>query len=240
MRVHRICLGNHHFKAGTLVCLIISAFIVIVSRVNISTDLGLFLPEPETRFDQLLRHQLDNGASTNIILIAFSGIERQALAEFNKSFSEALRNTGTFSKVTNSAAALGEEALSFLEKNRYLLTHNNLEQQFSVEGFSAALDKRIEGLASTAASIEKRYLRRDPTGEVLGLLEEWQGKISRYKKPNERHGVWFSKDEDRTLILAEIGSDIRKMKNQIEAVTVIRLKPCHCPCPGWTSVVNST
>jgi predicted exporter len=211
-----------YFKAGTLVCLIIAAFVVIVSRINVSTDLGLFLPEAETQFDELLRHQLDNGASTNIILVAFSGLERELLAEFNKSFSEALRNTSIFSKVTNGAAALGEEALSFLETNRYLLTHNNLEQQFSAEGFSAALDQRIEGLASTAAPMEKRYLRRDPTGEVLGLLEEWQGKVSRFKKPNERHGVWFSKDESRTLILAEIGSDIRKMKNQIEAVTVIR------------------
>ena len=211
-----------YFKAGTLVCLIIAAFVVIVSRINVSTDLGLFLPEAETQFDELLRHQLDNGASTNIILVAFSGLERELLAEFNKSFSEALRNTSIFSKVTNGAAALGEEALSFLETNRYLLTHNNLEQQFSVEGFSAALDQRIEGLASTAAPMEKRYLRRDPTGEVLGLLKEWQGKVSRFKKPTERHGVWFSKDESRTLILAEIGSDIRKMKNQIEAVTVIR------------------
>ena len=54
-----------HIKAVALVCFLLAAFVVIFTRLTVSTDLGLFLPEPETQFDRLLRHQLDNGASVS-------------------------------------------------------------------------------------------------------------------------------------------------------------------------------
>ena len=96
-----------------------------------------------------------------------------------------LGQSGTFSTVTNNARSLSTRALEFLEKHRYLLTHHDLTEQFSVSGLKSALQARLEGLASSSAAVEKRYLRNDPTGEVAALLEEWQGKISRHKRPAE-------------------------------------------------------
>ena len=225
-------------KAVTLVCFLLAAFFIIFTRFSVSTDLGLFLPEPDTHFDRLLRHQLDNGASTNIILIAFSGLPEKELADFNRRFTEILDNNGNFSRVTNSASSLGDEALEFLEANRYLLTHSDLSRKFSVEGFTESLLARLEGLASSAAPIEKKFLRKDPTGEVLGLLEEWQGKISRHKRPNERHGVWFSSDQSRTLILAEIAAEISDMSNQVAAVMDIRAAYEKMKIPGLEVVMT--
>ncbi len=198
------------------------AVAVIAIRLDVSTDLGVFLPEGKTRFDRLLRHQLNNGASANIILVALSGLPVKELSEQNRKFAEVLRASGKFSSVTNHAGNLGDEALEFLKQNRYLLTHSDLSQKFSVEGFRQSLSERVQGLASALAPLEKQLLRHDPTGEVLGLLGEWQGKISRHKRPNERNGVWFSDDSERSLILVEIDADISEMENQESAVQVIR------------------
>ncbi len=209
-------------KAGLLTSLLIACFFTIFQRIEVSTDLGLFLPDPETRFDRLLRHQLDNGASSNIVLLGFSGLPGEQLADFNIEFSAALNESPFFSKVTNSAAALGDEALAFLESNRYLLTHNDLSESFSVSALKTALQSRLNGLASSAAALEKKYLQRDPSGEIMGLLKEWQGKISRHKRPLEKYGAWFSNDELRSLVLAEIATDITDMSNQIDAVNALR------------------
>jgi predicted exporter len=186
----------------------------------------------------LLRHQLDNGASTNIILVAFSGLPQKQLADFNHRFTEKLNSSETFSRVTNNASSMGDELLEFLQTNRYLLTHSDLSRKFSVDGFAQSLSDRLEGLASSAAPIEKKFLRRDPTGEVLGLLEEWQGKISRHKTPNERHGVWFSGDRSRTLVLAEIAADISDMANQTAAVIEMRATYEQMKIPGIEVVMT--
>lgn len=209
-------------KALALVCMLLGSVFIIADRFNISTDLGTFLPDAETKFDRLLRHQLYSGTSTNIILLGFKGLPEKQLADFNHKISDELMKSGLFSVVRNNASNLDETALNFLEENRYLLTHNELSEKFSVAGLSESLQHRIEGLSSSTAALEKKYLRQDPSGEVLSLLDEWQGKISRHKKPIERHGTWFSEDLSRTLILLEIKADVREMTNQEEVVHAIR------------------
>jgi predicted exporter len=157
-----------------------------------------------------------------IIITCFLFVPAAELAAFNQRITEKLRQSDTFKKVTNNAASLSESGLKFLEVNRYLLTHNDLSEQFSVSGFNTALNARLEGLLSSSAPIEKRYIRKDPTGEIVGLLSDWQGKISRHKRPVELHGVWFSDDRTRTLLILEIAADISKLANQIAAVMEIR------------------
>ena len=227
-----------HVKTGVLVLLLFLAGIVTISRVNISSDLGFFLPDSETQFERLLRHQLDNGASTNIILVALTGLSAKALAEVNLQFTARLRQSKAFGQILNNASSLSEEVLAYLEKNRYLLTHSNLAGKFSVDGFRQSLRDRQAGLASTLSPLEKRFIRHDPTGEVIGLLSEWQGKISRHKVPNEQHGVWFSEDRTRTLILLEIAADVADMKNQMNAVYEVRGTFEQLKVPGLEVIIS--
>ena len=225
-------------KGALIVCAVIAAFFVVLTQFRVSTDLALFLPEPDSKFERLLRYQLDNGASANILFLAFSGPDTETLADFNKSVVDRLGQSGTFSTVTNNARSLSTRALEFLEKHRYLLTHHDLTEQFSVSGLKSALQARLEGLASSSAAVEKRYLRNDPTGEVAALLEEWQGKISRHKRPAELFGVWFSDDLSRTLILVEIAADISRLQNQIDAVREIRETYEQIKIPGLEMTVT--
>ncbi len=209
-------------KAIVILCILAVALYTIFTRFNVSTDIGIFLPEPETRFEKLLHHQLDDGISTSIILLAFSGLPSTKLAEFNHEFVEELEASETFDKITNGTSDLNDDVLSFLEKYRYLLTHNNLTEQFSISGLKSALDARLQSLYSSASLLEKRFLHKDPTGEIVDLLENWQGKISRHKKPVELHGVWFSENHLRSLILVEVGADVSQMENQMAVVEEIR------------------
>ena len=132
-------------KAIVLFCLLIGSVFVIATRFNLSTDLGLFLPDPETRFDRLLSHQLSSGASTNIILLAFSGLSDEELAEFNREIAASLVSSGLFRKVSNNISELGDDALAFLEEHRYLLTHSELSARFSPEGFRQSRSPRSRG-----------------------------------------------------------------------------------------------
>ena len=225
-------------KAIVILCILAIALFTIFTRFSVSTDIGIFLPEPETRFEKLLHHQLDNGASTSIILLALEGLPSTRLAEFNHDFVEKLKASGTFDKVTNGTSEASDDVLSFLEKYRYLLTRNNLTEQFSIPGLKSALEVRLEGLYSSAAVLEKRFLRKDPTGEIFDLLENWQGRVSRHKKPEELHGIWFSENHQRSLVLVEIGADITQMENQEAVVEEIRSTFNAMKTPGLNVIMT--
>lgn len=209
-------------KAALVVLVLLTSILVIALKFRISTDLKLFLPEPSNKEERLLHYQLDNGASTDLIFIALSGLPPERLAEYNRALKDAISGLPLFHKVINRASELSQEGLDFVVQNRYLLSHRDLEDQFSVEGFKRALAERVRGLSSPHAALEKKYLRQDPSGEVINLLEDWQGKLSKHSKPEELHGVWFSRDLSRTLILAEMESEVTRLENQIESVGAIR------------------
>jgi len=202
--------------------LVFTACVIIASKFQIANNLTLFLPEPDTEFERLLHHQLDKSASSSMLFLAFSGLPEDDLARFNQRITKKLRNSKTYRRVTNNAENLDEGLLAFLEKYRYLLTHSDLSNRFSASELKLSLQQRLQGLASSAAPLEKRYLRQDPTGEISGLLNDWQGKVSRHKRPIEINGVWFSDDRSRTLVLVEIAADISQMENQAAAVEELR------------------
>ena len=103
-------------RAIIIACGLLAAFLFISFNIKISTDLSLFLPEPDSKIERLLRHQIDNGASSNLIFIALRNLPKQALAEINQVMTDALRQSPYFSKVTNNAGELGETELEFVER----------------------------------------------------------------------------------------------------------------------------
>jgi predicted exporter len=212
--------------------------VIVASQFHIANNLTLFLPEPDTEFERLLHHQLDKSASSSMIFLAFSGLPEDDLAGFNQRITKKLRNSKTFSRVTNNAENLSEGLLAFLQKYRYLLTHNDLSNRFSASELKLSLQQRLQGLASSAAPLEKRYLRQDPTGEISGLLNDWQGKVSRHKRPIEINGVWFSDDRSRTLVLVEIAADISQMENQAAAVKELRELYASMRLPGMEHIMT--
>ena len=208
---------------GLLVILLLAASVVlIVFKAEVSTDLRLFLPEPTNHVETLLHHQLDNGVSTRMLFVGLSGLPSNELARASEALVDSLSGSPLFSRVVNRADELGDEVLQFIVRNRYQLSRRDLAAAFSAEGFEEALSDRLAGLTGPEAALEKRFLRRDPTGEVLALLTEWQGKLSSHKRPAERHGVWFSGDFERALVLAEIRPGAMTLEVQARAIASLR------------------
>ena len=209
-------------KAALVVALLLVSLSVILLKIKVSTDLKLFLPEPSNHAERLLHHQLDNGASSRLVFIALTGLSPESLAEASRTMTDKLAASPVFRSVVNTASELSEIGLQFVIENRYLLSHKDLSGAFTTEGFREALAERVEGLTSVASSIEREHLRRDPTGEVIALLEDWQGKLSKHRRPEQLHGLWFSADHKRTLILAEIDTKVTRLESQIEAISAVR------------------
>ncbi|MEJ2178695.1 MAG: hypothetical protein P8Y12_12400 [Gammaproteobacteria bacterium] len=121
-------------KAALVVLVLLTSILVIALKFRISTDLKLFLPEPSNKEERLLHYQLDNGASTDLIFIALSGLPPERLAEYNRALKDAISGLPLFHKVINRASELSQEGLDFVVQNRYLLSHRDLEDQFSLAG----------------------------------------------------------------------------------------------------------
>ncbi len=225
-------------RAAIVIGLLAVSLVIIYLKISVSTDLKLFLPEPSNHAERLLHHQLDNGASTKLVFVALTGLPTEQLAEANTALSKRLSETNLFSKVVNQATELGQEGLDFVIENRYLLSRSNLSDTFTQEGFNKALEDRIRGLTSLEAGLEKKHLRRDPTGEVITLLQDWQGKLSKHSRPEVLHGLWFSSDHKRTLILAEIGAALTSLDNQIEAISAVRNAFDEIKIPGLEIIMT--
>ncbi|MGH8751629.1 MAG: MMPL family transporter [Burkholderiales bacterium] len=160
-------------------------------------DLTAFLPRASTPSQKLLVEQLKSGATSRLMLIAVSGEDTRALAQVSHGMAQALRESGFFSMVGNGDMQSLAAAREFLLHHRYVLSPAVSAQHFSAPSLRAALQNDLELLGSPAGALIKPVLARDPTGELLRLLTP-AGDM-----PAARHGVWFSRDGKKALLIAE-------------------------------------
>src|SRR3546814_829910 len=105
----------------------------------------------------------------------------------------------------------------FLCKNRYLLSPAMTPEHFTTDGLQEAIGESIDMLASPAGLLMKSLLPRDPTGEMLRLLEQMDGG----RQPQLMEGVWSSKNGETALMLAQTraaGSDTDAQQQAMAAI----------------------
>src|SRR5258708_29833712 len=128
-----------------------------------------------------------------------------------------LRGDPAFSNVENGETITASRDRDFLFAHRYLLSNAVDARHFSAAGLKDALGETIEGLASPAGLLLKSLLPRDPTGEMLRIIDQ----VSRSGSPRTQHGVWISADGVRTLLVAQTaapGSDTDAQERDLEAL----------------------
>lgn len=207
--------------AVVVVTLVVLAAAVVATRFNVTTDLGVFLPRGQSVLERVLMSQLDRGSTTNLVFAGIAGGDAETLASLNRELADRLAAEPGFVQVLNGERGMSEADQKWVMDNRYRLTPSNLADRFSVEGLRKALDDRLRGLASPLAAVEKKFLARDPTGEILDLLEQWQTDLSAEDGPDKRHGVWFSRDGQRTLMVIELksgGLDVAAHEPAVRAI----------------------
>jgi predicted exporter len=195
----------------------IAAAAWIAAHARYITDLSGFLPAHPTPMQRLLVDQLREGPASRLILIGIEHGDMQALAAVSVAMAQRLRSDPEFASVNNGAQTAADRDREFLFQHRYLLSEAVSPQRFSAAGLKAAMQETIADLASPEGLMLKSLVPRDPTGEMLQVID----RLSRMPAPQTRDGVWVSADGRRSLLVAETaagGSDTDAQEQAIHAV----------------------
>jgi predicted exporter len=210
---------NGHRARVLIVWLGCVAFaVIVVARAHYSTDLSAFLPAHPTPTQQLLVDQLRDGPASRLILIAIEQGDAASRARVSVSLAERLRKDASFSSVNNGEAVAAQRDREFLFQHRYLLSEAVNAQRFTAAGLGAAIRETIDNLASPAGLLFKSLLPRDPTGELLNIIDQ----LARSQAPESRDGVWVSSDGTRALAVAQTSASGSDSDAQAKAIDAIR------------------
>lgn len=193
------------------------ACVGIISRTHFTTDLSAFLPRSPTPAQQLLMDQLRDGLASRLILVGIEGADASTRARLSRQIAQRLRADRAFVSVNNGEPVNNERDRAFLFNNRYLLSPTVTPSRFSVEGLHAALSDSIDLLTSSAGLLVKSILPRDPTGEMVQLLEQ----LNSGTQPKLVDGAWASRDGARALMMVQTraaGSDTDAQQNAMAAI----------------------
>jgi len=130
---------------------------------------------------------------------------------------ERLRKDPEFASVNNGEAVAGQSDREFLFQHRYVLSEAVNAQRFTAAGLNGAIRETIDNLASPAGLLFKSLLPRDPTGELLNIIDQ----LERSPQPASRDGVWVGSDATRALAVAQTaasGSDTDAQSRAIDAI----------------------
>jgi predicted exporter len=172
--------------------------VLVERRLEIGSDLRLFLPEPRTAEQRILLDAIGEGPASRLLVIALEGASPEALATTSSALVEALRGNNEFRFVANGDVGLDslpEELLPY----RYLLSADDETRALDRERLRAALDARARDLASPGGFALEPLIARDPTLLTLTLLERWQP----VEEPRRELDVWFDAAGQRALLVAE-------------------------------------
>ena len=189
----------------------------IAIHAHYTTDLSAFLPRSPTATQQLLVEQLRAGPAARLIIAAIEGGDPALRAQVSVQLSQALRRRSEFAVVNNGDAASLERDRRFLFDHRYVLSDAMTAAHFSAAGLHTAIAAGIDALASPEAPLVKSLFPRDPTGELLNILDA----AGTARAPHTEGGVWASADGARALVLLQTraaGADTDAQQQACDAV----------------------
>ena len=190
-----------------------------VAQTRFVADLSMFLPDAPTEEQRLLVDQLRDGAITRMVFIEIEGAYAGPAARAQVSFGmkRRLEAGSEFVSVANGQSTGFERERDLLLAYRYVLSPNVTAERFTVEGLRAAVAETVDLLASPAGLLVKALVPRDPTGEMLAVIEALRPGTG----PRLAHGVWTSADGKRAILLARTraaGSDTDAQARALAAI----------------------
>lgn len=189
----------------------------IIARSHFTADLSAFLPRTPTAQQQLLMDQLRDGLASRLILVGIEGADEVARAAISRAMAASLREQADFVAIHNGEPVTLERDRAILFEYRYLLSNAITPERFTTEGLHEAVSESIDRLASPAGLLIKELLPRDPTGEMLQLIESMENA----RQPRLAEGVWVSRDGKTALLLLQTrasGSDTDAQQQAMAAV----------------------
>ncbi len=196
--------------------LVVLLGLYVQQNLTISSDLRLFMPAPSTPAQRLLLEEVGQGPVSRLLLVGLSGAAPEVLAESSNALTERLQSEPAVRLVLNGKAEIGSLPEALLPY-RYLLSPTLDTASFDAPFLARQLQARLRDLASPAASLLEPWVPRDPTFELLKLVEAWQQPT----EPAQLHDVWFNGRGDTALLVVQTtaaGFDPDSQQLAIEAL----------------------
>jgi predicted exporter len=196
------------------------ACLAVIAGTRFTADMSAFLPAAPTPAQQLLVDQLRHGPVSRLLLIAIEGepATSAARARLSQALAAALADDPAFAAVANGARPPGDDEQAQLFRHRYLLGDAVEAGRFTPQGLREAIGASLQALASPLGMAYRALLPRDPTGEMLRLMDRLQPAAS----PAYRDGAWSSADGRRALILAQLAQDGTELDAQEAALASVQ------------------
>jgi predicted exporter len=208
-------------RAGVVATAVWGAFVlvalVIVISARYTTDLSVFLPRSPTATQRLLVDQLREGIASRLILIGVEGADAAERARISLSMGKRLRTDPQFVSVNNGEPVALDRDRELLFNHRYLLSEAVNPAHFTATGLRESIQETLDLLASPAGMLVKALLPRDPTGEMLHIIDQ----LGNERQPPTVDGAWASRDGKRALMVVQTraaGSDTDGQERAIAAV----------------------
>ena len=189
--------GRGMLLAGGLLALAVLGGLV-ERRLEIGTDLRLFMPTPRTTQERLVLEEIGEGPASRLLLLAVTGPDPAAAATTSSALVARLRSSEQFRWAANGEAGV-ESLPDKLLAYRYLLSPTLDQERLDASFLQAQLGERLRDLASPAAGFLEPWVPRDPTLELLRLAESWQPA----RQPQLLYDVWFDAAGRQALLVAE-------------------------------------
>ena len=167
--------------------------------VHIESDFAAFLPPSTTPEERLLIAQLRDGLVSRLMLVALEGADEQTLAKTSRKLAQRLGRAPEFEYAANGSLDQFVAQGEVLMRHRYALSPDITAQKFTVPALRAALEDQLTQMASPFAALSRSIMARDPTGELLAIVRQFDPGAT----PTLRHGVWFSVDGKRAFLIAQ-------------------------------------
>jgi predicted exporter len=209
-------------RAGVVATAVWAAFVLVAIGIVVSarytTDLSAFLPRSPTATQRLLVDQLREGIASRLILIGIEGAAPAERARISREMGRRLRSDPQFVAVNNGEPVGLDRDRELLFNHRYLLSEAVKPERFAVAGLRDAIQETLDLLASPAGMLVKSLLPRDPTGEMLQILDQ----LGSERQPPTVDGVWASRDGKRALMVVQTRAAGSDTDGQERAVGAIR------------------
>ena len=189
-----------------------------IAHTRFAADLSSFLPSAPTAEQRLLVDQLREGAVSRLVLIGIEGADAATRAKVSQALAARLRADQRFASVTNGANTSFERERELLLAYRYVLSPMVTPERFTAEGLRAAIGETLDLLASPAGMALKAIVPRDPTGEMVAVIE----RVRPADGPAVHEGVWASPDGARALLLARTRASGSDTDGQAQALAGVQ------------------
>jgi len=211
-------------RQGVLVvwlAIMLLAVIYLGNNLKVLSDISQFMPDygEEDQRLALMLDELKQGQTSKLLFIRLRSETPEETASLSKALKQQLLKSGFFESAINGQIDFDVTDFHQLFQYRYLLSPTSTEQKFSVSTLQLALNARLNEIQAGMGMMVKQTLSADPTNSFIGYLRN----AKQWGEPKKLYGVWFTPDNQSTLLIANVEQQGFDLDNQQKAISFIEL-----------------